>query len=224
MFELCHAAEFIGAVYGADGPGVRIVNEYEKDGQPTPQVVEVRIARKSRLTSPLQLRTSFLGPFHIEHFNALHPNCSNCFMQIADSRTGRQDADFDRVDVSELSQHKKLLGSHTLIETFPIRLPDGREWVGSLWKTPSRYRGRRIQVRDHRGAGLFDTGDCYDQGNATNALELWLQEKMTREDCADTSAAASEDRSVRESDVAPPNGARIKRARLVASPRVRVQE
>jgi len=134
-------------------------------------------------------------------------------MQIATSRTGRQDAALDPVDVPDLSQHTKLLGSHTLMQTFPIRLPDGREWVGTLWKTPSRRSGRRIQVRDHRGAGLFDTGGCYDQGNATNALELWLQEQIVQEKSSIT-RAGSEERCARETAVAGMNGVRSKRAKI----------
>ena len=101
-------------------------------------------------------------------------------MQIATSPTGRQDAALVKVEIPDLSQNRKLLASHTLIETFPINLPDGREWIGSLWKTPTRSSGRRIQVRDQDGAGLFDSGDRFDQGNATNALELWLQDQIAQ--------------------------------------------
>jgi hypothetical protein len=128
-------------------------------------------------------------------------------MQIATSRTGRQDAALDTVDLLDLPQHRKLLGSHTLMETFPIRLPDGREWVGSLWTTPSRRNGRRIQVRDEQGAGLFDTDDCYDQANATNALELWLQDQIVHEKSS-IIAADSEERSVRETAVGAVNRVR----------------
>jgi len=99
------------------------------------------------------------------------------------------------------------------MQTFPIRLPDGREWVGTLWKTPSRRSGRRIQVRDHRGAGLFDTGDCYDQGNATNALELWLQGQIVHEKSRIV-APGSEERCARESAIAAVNGGRRKRAKI----------
>src|SRR5207253_3169897 len=102
--------------------------------------------------------------------------------------------------------------SHTLIETFPIRLSDGREWVGSLWKTPSRNRGRRIQVRDDCGAGLFDSGDRYDQANAVNALEFWLQEQIVHE--KSIIAAGGAERCGRESAVAAVNGARGKRATM----------
>jgi hypothetical protein len=67
---------------------------------------------------------------------------------------------------------------YILLETFPIHLPDGRQWSGSLWIPPTRRNGRRIQVRDDRGNGLFDTNDCFDQSNARNALELWLHEQI----------------------------------------------
>ncbi len=67
-----------------------------------------------------------------------------------------------------------------LIETFPIKMPDGSEWIGGLFRT-ARRTGRRIVVWSEAGVELFDTGDQYDLGNATNALDLWLveQEKMT---------------------------------------------
>jgi hypothetical protein len=67
-----------------------------------------------------------------------------------------------------------LHGSHTLIETAPLSLPDEREWTATLWKTPTRPNGRRIQVRDEVRRPLFDTGDHFDLANATNALGLWL--------------------------------------------------
>ena len=69
---------------------------------------------------------------------------------------------------------------HALIETFPIQLPDGRTWTGTLFSTPTRRNGRRVQVRDADGAGLFDTGDCIDLGNARNALEMWLAGQVDR--------------------------------------------
>lgn len=43
VLELWYDGLFVGAVYGADGPGVRIISKYSKDTQATPQVVEVRI-------------------------------------------------------------------------------------------------------------------------------------------------------------------------------------
>ncbi len=61
-----------------------------------------------------------------------------------------------------------------LVETFPIRLPDGREVTGSLLKTGSRPGGRRIVVHNDKGL-LYDTDDCYDVGNASNKLEHWLR-------------------------------------------------
>jgi hypothetical protein len=73
---------------------------------------------------------------------------------------------------------KSAIFPYTLLETFPIHLPDGREWSGSLWITPTRRNGRRIQVRDDRGNGLFDSNDCFAQSNARNTLELWLQEQI----------------------------------------------
>lgn len=95
-------------------------------------------------------------------------------MQNTTSPTGRQDARLSE-GCPELAPPLKLLGNHKLLQTFPIRLPDGRQWVGTLWATPTRSSGRRIQVRDANGVGLFDTNDCYDQGNAVNALEHWLR-------------------------------------------------
>lgn len=40
-----------------------------------------------------------------------------------------------------------------------------------------RHSGRRIVVRDQRGRFLFDTSDCYDEGNARRLLERWLDER-----------------------------------------------
>jgi hypothetical protein len=74
-----------------------------------------------------------------------------------------------------LSQPLKLLGNYGLIQTFPIHMPDGQELVGTLWATRTRRSGRRIQVRNADGVGLFDTNDCYDQGNAANSLQHWIR-------------------------------------------------
>jgi hypothetical protein len=64
-----------------------------------------------------------------------------------------------------------------LREKFEINPPTGPTLFGTLWQT-SRRTGRRIQVHDADGAELFDTDDCYDQGNATNRLDLWLAERF----------------------------------------------
>jgi hypothetical protein len=68
-------------------------------------------------------------------------------------------------------------GNPPLIEAFPIRLPDGRDFVGRLYQTPHRKKGRRIIV-DRGGVTVLDTKDCCDFGNAKNALDLWLAEQM----------------------------------------------
>lgn len=46
----------------------------------------------------------------------------------------------------------------------------------SLYHTPSRRTGRRIVARDAAFGVLFDTGNCYDFANATNAVEVWRRE------------------------------------------------
>jgi len=81
-------------------------------------------------------------------------------------------------ELADLTLPKSLLARHTLLETFPIQLPDGDQWVGTLWKTPTRMNGRRIQVTDRQGTGLFDTDDCFDLANAVNSLQLWLGEQV----------------------------------------------
>lgn len=65
-----------------------------------------------------------------------------------------------------------------LIEAFPIRLPDGTSWEGSLFQSPHRRTGRQIVVHDQAGTELFDTGCCYDLGNAMNTLDLWLAKQL----------------------------------------------
>jgi hypothetical protein len=67
----------------------------------------------------------------------------------------------------------------TLIESFPIKLPDGHELLGRLYQT-QRRTGRRITVHETTGELLFDTDDCYDLGNARNALENWLIEQEAK--------------------------------------------
>lgn len=78
-------------------------------------------------------------------------------------------------ELADLSQPKQNLARHTLLQSFSIDLPDGRRWFGTLWKTPTRKDGRRIQVHDEHGAGLFDSSDCFDLSNARSALAGWLQ-------------------------------------------------
>lgn len=64
-----------------------------------------------------------------------------------------------------------------IIDRFKISLKDGSQLTGVLSQT-ARATGRRIKVL----AGpheVFDTNDCHDLGNATNALNTWL-EKLAR--------------------------------------------
>jgi len=58
-----------------------------------------------------------------------------------------------------------------LIETVPVR--DSRLTVSS-YRT-GRRSGRRLVVRNEHGIICFDTDECYDLGNAVNAVDLWLQ-------------------------------------------------
>lgn len=62
-----------------------------------------------------------------------------------------------------------------LIEEFPIKLRNGRTLKGLLTQT-HRATGRRLRVVDPAGAAepVFDSGDCYDLGNATNKLDFWI--------------------------------------------------
>lgn len=68
---------------------------------------------------------------------------------------------------------------YRFVERFEINPPSGPTLFGTIWKTPYRNTGRRIQVHDADGAELFDTDDCYDIANATNRLDLWLAERNT---------------------------------------------
>ena len=72
--------------------------------------------------------------------------------------------------------------SRLFIETFEIRLPDGRVWEGTLWKSATRPEGRRIQVRTlpPDSFGLWDSGDCFCVANATNKLDNWLGQFLPR--------------------------------------------
>lgn len=63
------------------------------------------------------------------------------------------------------------------IEQFDVRLPDGRDWTGSLYAT-KRRGGRRIIIRDLHGDLLFDTDDCFDFANAQNKVEIWLRRQL----------------------------------------------
>lgn len=66
-----------------------------------------------------------------------------------------------------------------LIESFPITLPDGTVLYGTLLGT-QRRGGRRIIVKDYRGAMLFDSDDAHDLASAMNSLDHWLDEKIGR--------------------------------------------
>ncbi len=57
----------------------------------------------------------------------------------------------------------------TIIEDFPIGV-----LRGTVYQTPRRT-GRRIIVRDSQQRVCFDTDECHDLGNATNALDLWIE-------------------------------------------------
>lgn len=66
---------------------------------------------------------------------------------------------------------------YRFIERFEITPTTGPTLYGTLWATPIRTSGRRIQVHDADGEELFDTDDAYDLGNAINALDCWLAER-----------------------------------------------
>lgn len=63
-----------------------------------------------------------------------------------------------------------------LLETFEITPYAGPRLVGSVFRTGSRASGRRVRVHGTGPAPalLFDSDDCYDLGNATHALDAWL--------------------------------------------------
>ena len=63
---------------------------------------------------------------------------------------------------------------YRLVKEFPITLPDGTVWKGSMWARRDGSRCRRFQVRNSAGVGLYDTDDCHDFGNARFKLEQWL--------------------------------------------------
>lgn len=67
---------------------------------------------------------------------------------------------------------------HRVRSDFESHTRDGRAvWVAEWRPAVGRLGGRRIQVyaRDEQGGRvyLFDTDDCYDQGNAIWKLEEW---------------------------------------------------
>lgn len=70
-----------------------------------------------------------------------------------------------------------LIDPSLLLERFPIAPPGSPPLRGELYATRSRPGGRRVVVRDAAGLILLDTDDCYDLGNATNRLDLWLEAK-----------------------------------------------
>jgi hypothetical protein len=65
-----------------------------------------------------------------------------------------------------------------LLETFAVTVPGRPNEVfrGELLST-YRHGGRRIRVVASGGMVVYDTDDCYDIGNARNALENWLAEQ-----------------------------------------------
>lgn len=57
--------------------------------------------------------------------------------------------------------------------------PDDRRLTVTTWAKTDRncHSTRRIQIHDAvSGAGLFDTDDCYDSGNAIHKADNWLSE------------------------------------------------
>lgn len=76
----------------------------------------------------------------------------------------------------------EMIDHRRFIESFEIRLPDGRVWEGTLWRAATRPEGRRIQVRTLApdSFGLWDSDDCYDWSNATNKLDNWLAQFLPR--------------------------------------------
>lgn len=63
-----------------------------------------------------------------------------------------------------------------LIEEFALKLRNGRDLKGMLYQT-ARATGRRVKVIDPSvptGEPVFDSGDCYDFGNATYVLNFWI--------------------------------------------------
>ena len=55
---------------------------------------------------------------------------------------------------------------------------DGEVLAAELYQTSHRITGRRAVVFGTDRAVLFDTKDCYDLGNAQNALDNWLAERV----------------------------------------------
>lgn len=73
------------------------------------------------------------------------------------------------------------LPAYELVERFLVTPEEGPALCGELFRPlgPNANRGRRrIVVRELTGGPtLFDTDDCYDLGNATNKLDLWLAQR-----------------------------------------------
>lgn len=66
-----------------------------------------------------------------------------------------------------------------LLEAFPITLPDGTTWQGSLYQSMSRECGRRIIVREGDTV-LCDTDECYDLANCEARLGEWLNVELAK--------------------------------------------
>lgn len=75
-----------------------------------------------------------------------------------------------------VSDAGKGLKKYKLKDSFDIPSPDGSTWKAQVWQCPHRSTGRRIQVRNYAGEGLFDSDDCYDIANARAALDNWLEQ------------------------------------------------
>jgi len=61
------------------------------------------------------------------------------------------------------------------------KLSDGRTLLVGFFQGTSRDSSRRFRVEVEGGAALFDTGDCYDAGNALNSLEHWTADFLKAE-------------------------------------------
>lgn len=61
-----------------------------------------------------------------------------------------------------------------------VPIADGVYFVLTLWATPHGANGRRIQVRDLDGAGLYDTLDCTGYADAENRYFRWVEGLLPR--------------------------------------------
>lgn len=63
------------------------------------------------------------------------------------------------------------------ISKFSVTLP-GRDLYGELYSSPNRRTGRRAVILTTAGTVVWDSGNCYDVANCTNAIEVWLLEQL----------------------------------------------